>query len=108
MVVTVSERKARRIERLRAASREVLDCLRDYGSRHGGRFLVFGSAARGDIHTDSDFDVVVDFPHPAERAARTYVEEICAYHRLTPDPHLMADISDGLKRRVIRDAIIVP
>jgi Nucleotidyltransferase domain len=39
--------------------------LAAYASEHGGRFLVLGSAARGEIRLDSDVDVLVDSPPDA-------------------------------------------
>jgi len=76
-VVTIAERKAREAERRRAAVANVIDELKRYGAEHGGRFLVFGSAAEGRIDADSDLDVIVDFPAAAEALAVEHVEEMC-------------------------------
>ena len=62
MYVTVVERKARQIERLKAASADVMAALRTYATEHGGRFLIFGSFAREEVTRDSDLDVLVEFP----------------------------------------------
>ena len=29
---------------------------------HGGRYLLYGSASRGDVHLDNDVDLLTDFP----------------------------------------------
>jgi predicted nucleotidyltransferase len=108
MVVTIAERKARKVEHLSSASREVMSDLRAYASAHGGRFLVFGSTARQELRFDSDFDVVVDFPPQFERSARDYAEGVCLDHRVHPDIHLIAEVSDALMTRVQRDAVVLP
>ena len=68
---------------------EILTFLKDYKSRNADRYGivslgVFGSVARGDVHTDSDVDIYVT--------------------TRTPDPfalvHMKEDIEKGLRRRV--------
>jgi predicted nucleotidyltransferase len=86
-IVTVSERKARETERLRKAAASVLAELTRYAAAHDGRYLVYGSVATGAIRPDSDFDVVVDFPEEAERAAIDEVETLCAKHGIPADVH---------------------
>jgi predicted nucleotidyltransferase len=108
MVVTIAQRKARKVEQLRSASQEVIAGLRAYALEHAGRFLIFGSVARGDIRPDSDFDAVVDFPASFERAARAYAEEACRRYGLTPDILLISDVSPQLMSRVRRDAVTLP
>jgi predicted nucleotidyltransferase len=84
-VVTVSERKARETERLRKAADSILAELTGYAAVHHGRYLVFGSVATGAIRPDSDFDVVVDFPEEAERAAINEVKIACARYGRNAD-----------------------
>ncbi len=67
MVVTIAERKARKIAHLETASQKAVAALRSYAIEAGGRYLIFGSFARGDFRSDSDFDVVVDFPPALQR-----------------------------------------
>jgi predicted nucleotidyltransferase len=86
-VVTVSERKARETERLRKAAASIVAELTGYAAVHHGRYFVFGSVATGAIRPDSDFDVVVDFPEDAERAAIAEVEAVCAKYRIPADVH---------------------
>jgi predicted nucleotidyltransferase len=86
-VVTVSERKARETERLRKAADSILAELTGYAAVHHGRYLVFGSVAIGAIRPDSDFDVVVDFPEDAERAAINEVESVCSRYGMNADVH---------------------
>ena len=59
--------------------------LGQYGTEHGGAFLIYGSAARGDMRFDSDVDILVDFPQSAEPAAWRFAEDACYKHGLVPD-----------------------
>jgi predicted nucleotidyltransferase len=84
--VTVTERKRRGAERLAEAAEAVIADLSAYARRsEGGRFIVFGSAASGNMRHNSDFDVIVDFPPGEETAAWHAVEESCARHGIKPD-----------------------
>lgn len=56
-----------------------------YAFDHGGTFLIFGSAARSDMHFDSDVDILVDFPSGAEAAAWRFAEDACYKLGLIPD-----------------------
>ncbi len=108
MIVTIAERKAQAIEHLKAAFASVIATLRSHAVEQGGRYVVFGSSARGDIRPDSDFDVMVDFPTPLERAARDLAETVCRAHGLVPDVHLKSEVSDSLMRRIVRDGLTLP
>jgi predicted nucleotidyltransferase len=99
-VVTVSERKARETERLRKAAAEIIAELTRYAEAHHGRYLVFGSVATGAIRPDSDFDVVVDFPEEAERAAIDEVETLCARHGMLADVHSARTSGPNFLKRI--------
>ena len=108
MIVTIAERKAQAIERLGAAYALVRMALADHAVAHGGRYVVFGSFARGDIRPESDVDLMVDFPAKAERGARDLAEATCRAHGLVPDVHLKSEVSDALMRRIARDGTAIP
>ena len=59
--------------------------LGHYATQHGGVFLIYGSAARGDMRFGSDVDILVDFPSSAEPAAWRFAEDACYRHGLVPD-----------------------
>ena len=99
-VVTVSERKARETERLRKAADAILDELIRYAAAHHGRYLVFGSVSTGAIRPGSDFDVVVDFPEEAERAAVNEVETVCAKYDMRADVHSTRTSGSGFLQRI--------
>lgn len=108
MIVTIEERKARKVAQLRAAFHEAATLLKGYAVAHGGRFLVFGSFARDDIRFDSDFDVALDFDASRVRDAGRYVEEVCARFGVMPDIHVLSDASPGLRARIERNSLALP
>ena len=59
--------------------------LAAYAREHGGRYLLFGSAARGDMRYDSDVDILVDFPPDALDDAWNFAERACWDRKLEPD-----------------------
>jgi predicted nucleotidyltransferase len=61
--------------------------LSRFAVAHGGRFFVFGSAAKGTIGFASDIDVLVDFPAHAEARALSFAESVCRKHNLVGDLH---------------------
>jgi len=81
------ERKAREAERLGAAAAAVEADLARFVRRRGGRFLVFGSAARGDLGFASDLDIMVDVPEPLEEAASRAAERSTSRHGIRLDLH---------------------
>lgn len=107
MIVKVAERKQRQVDRIRSAVAAVEPALAAYARRHGGRFVVFGSAARGDLRHDSDYDLMVDFALPIERQARDYAEMLCIDAGLHPDVHLKPDLSAALLERIARDGRVL-
>ena len=84
-VVTLTERKAAVIERKRQALDTLRPMLADYARAHGGRFLLFGSAARDELRVHSDVDILIDFPRPLTDDAWIFAEEACRTYGLTPD-----------------------
>lgn len=107
MVVTLADRKRRKVGQLRSATSDVMALLGTYAAKRSGRFLVFGSAARGDLRFDSDFDLLIDFPLESERAARDYAEKVSIEHGLKPDIHMASEASPALMDRVRRDARVL-
>jgi predicted nucleotidyltransferase len=84
-IVTLAERKAAEAERRQSAVDEMRPVLAAYAREHGGRFLLFGSAARGQMRFDSDVDILVDFPPDALNDAWNFAERACWDRRLEPD-----------------------
>ena len=84
-ILTLAERKAAAVERKRAALEALRPALADYARAHGGRFLLFGSAARGTLRRDSDIDILTDFPDQETAAAWNFAERACWDRGLSPD-----------------------
>jgi predicted nucleotidyltransferase len=84
-IVTLTERKAAEAERRRRAVDELRLALATYARQHGGRFLLFGSAARDNMRYDSDVDILVDFPPDTLDDAWNFAERACWDRRLEPD-----------------------
>ncbi len=84
-IVTLAERKAAEATRRRRAVGELRRALDAYARTHGGRFLLVGSAARGEMRYDSDVDILVEFPPDRQAAAWNFAERACWDRRLTPD-----------------------
>jgi hypothetical protein len=84
-IVTLAERKAATTERKRQAMAALRPALAAYAREHGGRFLLFGSAARDMLRRDSDVDILTDFPEPTTAAAWNFAERACWDRGLNPD-----------------------
>jgi predicted nucleotidyltransferase len=63
-------------ERVRKCA-ALLETLKKYPDKNG-RFILYGSMARGEARHTSDLDMLVDFPPEGEAAAFTYLEDACA------------------------------
>lgn len=107
MIVTIAERKQMQVDGIRKAIAAVEPVLADYARRHGGRFVVFGSAASDDVRHDSDYDLMVDFALPIERRARDFAERLCIDAGLRADVHLKPDLPPALMERIDRDGRVL-
>jgi predicted nucleotidyltransferase len=84
-IVTLKEHKTAETDRRRRAVVDLRSALAAYARHHGGRFLLFGSAARGDMRYNSDVDILVDFPPEQMDDAWNFAERACWDRRLDPD-----------------------
>jgi predicted nucleotidyltransferase len=84
-IVTLTERKTTEAVRRAAAVETLVPVLAAYARTHGGRFLLFGSAARGQMKFTSDVDLLLDFPDAAFGAAWDFAEAACWDRGLEPD-----------------------
>ena len=106
-VVTIAERKERDLKRRREDIADAMEMLRAYALRNGGRFIVFGSTATGDIRRDSDIDILVDFRVGDEHEAKMQAELICARHGVPCDVDFIAFASAGFIERVGPHALVL-
>lgn len=77
MYVTVAERDRRETERRRTAIDDVVRRLSDHAREMGGRYVLYGSAAKGMVRADSDIDILIDFPEERLNEAWSFAED-CA------------------------------
>ena len=73
-IVTLTERKVAEAVRRQQAVAALVPVLADYARAHGGRFLLFGSAARGTMKYHSDVDILLDFSEDALGEAWNFAE----------------------------------
>lgn len=104
--ITLTERKLARLAALRRALDDLRPALAAYGRAEGGRFLLYGSAARGDLRYDSDIDLLADFPN-ADAACR-FAEEACWDRGLSPDVRPLSWCSAGFLQRIRPDMVVLP
>ena len=84
-IVTLTERKTTEAARRRDAVAALIPVLTDYARTHGGRYLLFGSAARDTMTYHSDVDLLMDFPEDTLTDAWTFAEQACWNLGLEPD-----------------------
>ncbi len=84
-IVTLAERKAEEAARRSHAVAGMREALAAYARHHGGRFLLFGSSARGGMRYHSDVDILLDFPAAEQAAAWRFVEATCGEQGLEAD-----------------------
>ncbi|PPQ26531.1 hypothetical protein CCS01_29695 [Rhodopila globiformis] len=84
-IVTLAEHKAIEAARRQAAVAALVPVLAAYAQAHGGRFLLYGSAARGTMKHDSDVDLLLDFPEATLGEAWNFAETACWDRGLEPD-----------------------
>lgn len=76
-IITLTEQKATEAARRQQAVAAVVPLLTEYARAHGGRYLLFGSAARGQMKFHSDVDLLLDFPADAFGDAWNFAETVC-------------------------------
>lgn len=107
-IVTLTERKATETERRRRAVDELRALLTTYACAHGGRFLLFGSAARGDMRHRSDVDLLVAFPSAdADDDAWRFAEQACWDRDLYPDIMPAAWCKPAFLERIRHDVVVL-
>jgi predicted nucleotidyltransferase len=106
---TLAERKADTVAAQVAAVAELRRSLSGRARELGGRFLIYGSAARGEFRHDSDVDLLVDFPDQERTsAAFDFAEEACSRLRLRCDIRPLAMCDERFLTHVLPEAIPLP
>ncbi|RBP09243.1 nucleotidyltransferase-like protein [Roseiarcus fermentans] len=81
--------------------------LRDFARTHGGRYVLYGSLAKGEARYDSDVDLLIDFPEAFEAEAWRLAEALCAEMKIESDIKPMAWCTEPFQRRVLAESRII-
>lgn len=107
-IVTIAERKALAAAAKRQAIETLCSELREAAPALGGRFLLFGSAARGEVRWDSNVDLLLDFPDQQRTAAAwSLVEQGCSRLELACDVMPVAWCSPAFLSHVLARSVIL-
>ena len=104
---TLTEHKRAKVARMQASVKALSADLAAYAREHGGRYILFGSAARGELRHDSDVDVVADFPSDISSEAWDYAEERAAALGLKPDVHQLSWMGERLSERIVQEGLVL-
>lgn len=104
-VRTLTERRQAEAARRAAAVAMLCRELAAAAGGFGGRYLLYGSAARGELRHDSDVDLLLDFPDAGGRtAAWTFAEDCCAALGLLCDIRPIEMCDAGFLAHVLPEA----
>jgi predicted nucleotidyltransferase len=106
-IVTVAERKARRVASLRAAVARLRAALEGHAVATGAIYTLYGSAARDDLRHDSDVDILVEAPDASRHEALSRVEESCARLGLVGDIAEAGWFGPRFHARIAPEAIVI-
>lgn len=84
-IITLTAVKVAEAARRQAAVAALVPLLTAYARAHSGRFLLFGSAARGQMKYHSDVDLLLNFPADGFGEAWNFAEVACLDRGLEPD-----------------------
>jgi len=107
-VQTIEQRKQARVEEIRVGFGRLCGELAAYGRAHGGKFWVYGSAAAGQLHFDSDIDILVDFDDAQIVDALDFAETACVRLKLKPDAQPKSWCSAAFLDRISSQALVLP
>src|SRR5208282_1507507 len=78
MYPSIESRKGAEAARRGGIADILADRLSLFARDRGGRFILYGSLARGEARYDSDVDLLIDFPRECEAAAWRIAEDLCS------------------------------
>ena len=85
-IVTLAERQRRKLDAMQASVVSLDAAPSAYARRDGGRFIRFGSSAKGQLRVSSDIDLIADFPtHRLNIEACDVADDLCVQRDLVPD-----------------------
>jgi predicted nucleotidyltransferase len=105
--LSLAEIDKRRRERREAGLQDVERRLRAHAHGCSGRYILHGSAARGDWRATSDVDILVDFPRERRLAGLLFAESACAEVGLRGDVRPLDSAPDRLIARALAEGRIL-
>lgn len=107
MYPSVATRKQEEAARRAGLVEKITARLGSYAQKRGGRYILFGSMARGETRFDSDVDLLIDFPAEWEGEAWRTAEDLCAELRIEVDMRPVAWCSPDFLARIMPDAKVI-
>ena len=104
---TLTEIKRAKVARMTAAVEALAQDLIAYAREHGGRFILFGTAARGELRHDSDVDILADFPPDRSWDAVGYASDRAEGLGLVPDVQPFGLSGQGVRERVASEGRVL-
>lgn len=105
----LADSKAERVAAKQVAVTELVRRLTPVADMLGGRFVLFGSAARNELRYDSDIDLLLDFPDAAStQEAWRLAEDVCADLQLPRDIMPLSWCSKEFLDHVLKEARAIP
>lgn len=107
MYPSVATRKQDEAARRAGLVEKIAARLGSYAKEKRGRYILFGSLARGDARFDSDIDLLIDFPAEWEGEAWRTAEDLCAELRIEVDMRPVAWCSADFLARIMPGARVI-
>jgi predicted nucleotidyltransferase len=108
MYRSIEQRKADEAARRAGAPDRLRAELEDFARRRGGRYILYGSLARGEARYDSDIDLLVDFPAEHEPEAWSLAERVCAEIGIESDIRPLGWCKKTFLDRALRTTKVIP
>lgn len=106
-IKTLTERRAEKVAQMRAAVDAIRAELRNEARRRGWTYVLYGSAATGELRPQSDVDIMVDAPEAELGAARRFAETACGRRGLYADVRPRIWCSDRLLARIAQEGEVL-
>lgn len=106
-VRTLEERRRDRIAAIERGVEAMTPRLAEYARPRGGRFILFGSAATGQLHDQSDIDLIADFPEDQAIEACAFADGVCGTLGLVGDVRPAMWTADKVLRRALETGRII-
>ena len=108
MYRTLDQRKREAAARRAAAPEALRARLEAFAREHQGRYLIYGSLARGEARYDSDIDILLDFPEASQAEAWRRAEEACAALDIDYDIMPLSWARERFLERALASVITIP